>query len=93
MAAIVDLAAADAPDQPADFTIAAPAIVRPSEKDFEKLVRVIDEMKTVAIFGGDGCREGRDEVVELAVKLKAPVGYAFRGKQWLEHLVELFGAP
>ena len=46
---------------------------------------MIDEAKTVAIFGGDGCREGRDEVVELARKLKAPVGYAFRGKQWLEH--------
>jgi pyruvate dehydrogenase (quinone) len=46
---------------------------------------MIDEAKTVAIFGGDGCREGRDEVVELASKLKAPVGYAFRGKQWLEH--------
>jgi len=24
-------------------------------------------------------------VIELACKLKAPVGYAFRGKQWLEH--------
>jgi pyruvate dehydrogenase (quinone) len=46
---------------------------------------MIDEAKTVAIFGGDGCREGRDEVVELARKLKAPVGYSFRGKQWLEH--------
>jgi pyruvate dehydrogenase (quinone) len=80
-----DVASADAPDQPADFTIAAPAIVRPSDTDFEKLVRMIDEAKTVAIFGGDGCREGRDEVVELACKLKAPVGYAFRGKQWLEH--------
>src|SRR6202795_879370 len=80
-----DVASADAPDQPTDFTIAAPAILRPSDTDFEKLVRMIDEAKTVAIFGGDGCREGRDEVVELACKLKAPVGYAFRGKQWLEH--------
>src|ERR1700690_3783731 len=80
-----DVAAADAPDQPSDFTIAAPAILRPSDTDFETLVRMIDEAKTVAIFGGDGCREGRDEVVELACKLKAPVGYAFRGKQWLEH--------
>jgi pyruvate dehydrogenase (quinone) len=80
-----DVAAADAPDQPTDFTIAAPAILRPSDSAFEKLVRMIDEAKTVAIFGGDGCREGRDEVVELARKLKAPVGYAFRGKQWLEH--------
>jgi pyruvate dehydrogenase (quinone) len=80
-----DIAAADAPDEPTDFTIAGPAILRPSDTDFEKLVRMIDEAKTVAIFGGDGCREGRDEVVELARKLKAPVGYAFRGKQWLEH--------
>src|SRR5579864_1160353 len=80
-----DVASADAPDQPTDFTIAAPAILRPSDTDFDKLVRMIDEAKTVAIFGGDGCREGRDEVVELARKLKAPVGYALRGKQWLEH--------
>jgi pyruvate dehydrogenase (quinone) len=80
-----DVASADAPDQAADLTIAAPAILRPSDSDLEKLARMIDEAKTVAIFGGDGCREGRDEVVELASKLKAPVGYSFRGKQWLEH--------
>jgi pyruvate dehydrogenase (quinone) len=80
-----DIAAADAPDEPTDFTIAAPPILKPSDADFETLVGMIDEAKTVAIFGGDGCREGRDEVVELAQKLKAPVGYAFRGKQWLEH--------
>jgi pyruvate dehydrogenase (quinone) len=46
---------------------------------------MIDDAKTVAIFGGDGCRDARDEVVELASRLKAPVGYSFRGKQWLEH--------
>jgi pyruvate dehydrogenase (quinone) len=80
-----DVASADAPDEPYDFTIAGPAILRPSNADFDKLVKMIDEAKTVAIFGGDGCREGRDEVVQLASKLKAPVGYAFRGKQWLEH--------
>src|ERR1700678_3419264 len=80
-----DVASADAPDQPTSFTIAGPAVLRPSDTDLEKLVKMIDEAKTVAIFGGDGCREGRDEVVELARKLKAPVGYAFRGKQWLEH--------
>jgi pyruvate dehydrogenase (quinone) len=46
---------------------------------------MIDDAKTVAIFGGDGCRDARDEVVQLAERLKAPVGYTFRGKQWLEH--------
>ena len=39
---------------------------------------------TVAIFGGDGLRDAREEVIELAARLKAPVGYALRGKQWLE---------
>jgi pyruvate dehydrogenase (quinone) len=46
---------------------------------------MIDAAKTVAIFGGDGCRDARDEMIELADRLKAPVGYTFRGKQWLEH--------
>src|SRR5256885_15290576 len=46
---------------------------------------MINKAGTVAIFGGDGCRDARDEVIELARKLQAPVGYAFRGKQWLEH--------
>ena len=46
---------------------------------------MINEAGTVAIFGGDGCRDARDEVVDLAARLKAPVGYALRGKQWLEH--------
>ena len=46
---------------------------------------MINDAKTVAIFGGDGCRDARNEVLALATKLKAPVGYSFRGKQWLEH--------
>ena len=46
---------------------------------------MVNDAKKVAIFGGDGCRDGRDEVIQLAQKLKAPVGYSFRGKQWLEH--------
>jgi pyruvate dehydrogenase (quinone) len=46
---------------------------------------MIGEAKNVATFGGDGCRDARDEVIALATALKAPVGYSFRGKQWLEH--------
>ena len=51
----------------------------------DQLVAMIDEAQTVAIFGGDGCRDAADEVLQLAARLKAPVGYTFRGKQWLEH--------
>jgi pyruvate dehydrogenase (quinone) len=80
-----DIASAEAEEQSTEFMIPSTPILRPSDADLNKLVQMIDEAKTVAIFGGEGCREGRDEVVELARRLKAPVGYSLRGKQWLEH--------
>jgi pyruvate dehydrogenase (quinone) len=65
--------------------IPATPIVLPADEDLEKLAAMIEQARTVAIFGGDGCRDARQEVLGLADKLKAPVGYSFRGKQWLEH--------
>jgi thiamine pyrophosphate-dependent acetolactate synthase large subunit-like protein len=59
-------------------------VLRPGDADLRELASMIDEAKTVTIFGGDGCRDAHDEVVALAQKLGAPVGYAYRGKQWLE---------
>jgi pyruvate dehydrogenase (quinone) len=80
-----DVAAADAVGEPAAIYIPAPPVLRPSNSDLSRLIEMINEAGTVAIFGGDGCRDARDEVIELAARLKAPVGFALRGKQWLEH--------
>ncbi|HEX2776631.1 MAG TPA: thiamine pyrophosphate-dependent enzyme [Candidatus Acidoferrales bacterium] len=80
-----DVASADAGDQSSDIRIPATPVLRPSDADLDQLANMINDAKSVAIFGGDGCRDARDEVVQLAEKLKAPVGYSFRGKQWLEH--------
>jgi pyruvate dehydrogenase (quinone) len=80
-----DVAAADAADHETEITIPGAPVLCPSDSDLNRLVQMIDDASTVAIFGGDGCRDARDEVVQLADRLKAPVGYAFRGKQWLEH--------
>jgi pyruvate dehydrogenase (quinone) len=81
-----DIASTNAPDDSShDITIPSPPVFRPADADLDKLVRMIDAAKKVAIFGGDGCRDARDEVLELSARLKAPVGYSFRGKQWLEH--------
>jgi len=83
-----DVASADAPDsstRSTEIKIPAAPVLRPADADVNQLIKMIDDAKTVAIFGGDGCRYARDEVVLLADRLKAPVGYAFRGKQWLEH--------
>jgi pyruvate dehydrogenase (quinone) len=80
-----DVAAADAVGEPAAISIPAPPVFRPSNSDLSRLIEMINEAGSVAIFGGDGCRDARDDVVELAARLKAPVGFALRGKQWLEH--------
>jgi pyruvate dehydrogenase (quinone) len=80
-----DVASADVADRSAEITIPNPPLLRPSDADLNQLVKMIDDAKTIAIFGGDGCRDARDEVVQLASRLKAPVGYSYRGKQWLEH--------
>src|SRR5580700_8212001 len=80
-----NIASMDVEVESTQITIPATPLLRPSDADLDQLVEIIDDAKTVAIFGGDGCRNARDEVIQLADRLKAPVGYAFRGKQWLEH--------
>ncbi len=80
-----NVASADVEVGSTQITIPATPLLCPTDADMNRLVEMIDDAKTVAIFGGDGCRYAHDEVIELAKRLKAPVGYAFRGKQWLEH--------
>ncbi len=80
-----DVASADAVAGSSEITIPGTPVLRPADGDLDRLAKMIDDAKTVAIFGGDGCRDARDEVLELAARLQAPVGYSFRGKQWLEH--------
>jgi pyruvate dehydrogenase (quinone) len=80
-----DVAASEAPDGMHAVAIPAKAVLRPADTELEKLAGLINDAKTVAIFGGEGCRDARNEVLALAAKLNAPVGYSFRGKQWLEH--------
>lgn len=80
-----NIASMDVEVESTQITVPATPHLRPADADLNRLVGMIDDAKTVAIFGGDGCRHGRDEVVQLSEKLKAPVGFALRGKQWLEH--------
>jgi len=81
-----DIASASAPDGAFhEITLPAAPLFRPADADLDKLAAMIDGARNVAIFGGDGCRDARGELLQLASKLKAPVGYSFRGKQWLEH--------
>lgn len=63
----------------------ARTIVRPAEADVQRLADMLNAASRVTIYGGAGCAGAHDEVVTLAHQLKAPVGFAFRGKQFLEY--------
>ena len=80
-----DVAVADAP--PVSLRVPLPATTTGAAcaADLAAMADLINQAETVAIFGGDGCEQAQDEVRELAARLKAPVGYSFKGKTWLEH--------
>jgi pyruvate dehydrogenase (quinone) len=79
-----DVAASHA-SEPRPIRIPSAPVNRPDDADLHTLISLIDAAKNITIFGGEGCRHAHDEVVELAARLQAPVGFSFRGKQWLEH--------
>jgi pyruvate dehydrogenase (quinone) len=81
-----DIAALQAPaDTVAHGPVAAVPVVRPSDADLARLADLLNGGRKVALFCGIGCAGAHDEVVDLAERLKAPVGYSFRGKEWVEH--------
>ncbi len=59
--------------------------IQPSAEDLRKLVDLLGDAASVTLFGGAGCAEAHDEVLELAKRLQAPIAYSFRGKEFLEH--------
>jgi pyruvate dehydrogenase (quinone) len=60
-------------------------VIRPSDGELAALAELLNEEKRVMIYCGIGASEAHDEVVELASKLKAPVGFSFRGKMGIQY--------
>src|SRR5271154_2479638 len=57
-----DIASSNAPDHPFhEIKIPARPVFRPADADLDQLASMIDAANKVAIFGGDGCRDARDE--------------------------------
>lgn len=67
-----DIASADAASGAYDVATPVTPVFRLADPDIDKLACMIDQAGKVAIFGGDGCRDARGEVLELALKLNAP---------------------
>ena len=59
--------------------------VQPAAAPVGELARLIDEAEKVMLFAGAGVEGAREEVLALADALKAPVGHAFGGKEWIQY--------
>ena len=59
-------------------------VIRPDDEALDKAVALLSGAKKIAIHGGEGTRQARAEVLRLSETLKAPISYAFRGKDILE---------
>ncbi len=81
-----DIAAAKV-DQPVleHAVVTGRPLARPAETELDAARDLIEGAKRIVIYGGEGTRAARDEVLELSDTLKAPVAYAYRGKDVLEH--------
>ncbi|MGE7390651.1 pyruvate dehydrogenase [Streptomyces sp. NPDC004126] len=81
-----DIAAQPAPEKAVQHAlVTARPTVRPGDGEIEKLVRLIDEADRVTLFCGSGTAGAHAEVMEFAGRVKAPVGHALRGKEWIQY--------
>jgi pyruvate dehydrogenase (quinone) len=80
-----DVAAAESTlsEAPA-FHLSEPARLQARDAEVREVAQLIDEAERVMIFGGEGCQGSASAVLELSEKIGAPVGYSFKGKNYLE---------
>jgi pyruvate dehydrogenase (quinone) len=80
-----DVGVMEVDDSAADRVIAkSRPRIRPLDSDLDTLAAQIAASSRPMIFGGEGCRDAREEVLQLARLLHAPVGYSYRAKDILE---------
>jgi len=60
-------------------------VIRPSDSELSQLAGVLNSHAKVTIFCGVGAGKAHDDVVQLAARLNAPVGYSFRGKMDIQY--------
>jgi pyruvate dehydrogenase (quinone) len=81
----VDISKADAPEEPAFAVHVSRPVIRPTDADLDRVAAVLNVGKKVAIYGGSGCEDAHDAVVNLAAALEAPIAHTSRAKDFLEY--------
>ncbi|MFI1796653.1 pyruvate dehydrogenase [Streptomyces sp. NPDC020379] len=81
-----DIAGQQAPDAGPDHApLPSRPSVRPGDAEIDALARMVDEAGKVTLFCGSGTAGAHDEVMTFAERVKAPVGHALRGKEWIQY--------
>ncbi|MGW2013838.1 pyruvate dehydrogenase [Streptomyces sp. NPDC001927] len=81
-----DIASEPAPDKALQTAlVTSRPTVRPGDEEIDALVRMIDEADRVTLFCGSGTAGAHAEVMQFAERVKAPVGHALRGKEWIQY--------
>jgi len=62
----------------------SPRII-PDDEELKWIADHLNSGKKTAIYCGIGASEAHSEVIALAEKLKAPIGYSFRGKMGIQY--------
>lgn len=57
----------------------------PMEEELDKAAAIINKGKRVTIFCGVGCRDAKQEVIQLAKKLSAPIVHTLRAKDIFDY--------
>lgn len=60
-------------------------VVYPDPAEAAALTQAINEAESVAFFVGAGAKNAREQVLQLAEKVKAPIGHALGGKMYIQY--------
>ncbi|MBD0737963.1 pyruvate dehydrogenase [Streptomyces sp. CBMA29] len=81
-----DIAAQDAPQRSIEHALVTRRpTVRPGDAELDVFARLVNGANKVALFCGSGTAGSHDEVMAFAERVKAPVGHALRGKEWIQY--------
>ncbi|MFG2333371.1 pyruvate dehydrogenase [Streptomyces sp. NPDC048604] len=81
-----DIASQQAPERSVETALVTTRpTVRPGDAEIDELVRLIDAADRVTLFCGSGTAGAHAEVMQFAERVKAPVGHALRGKEWIQY--------
>ncbi|MER6139679.1 pyruvate dehydrogenase [Streptomyces sparsogenes] len=81
-----DIAALPAPERAEEHALVTTRpSVRPGDAEIDALARMVDAAERVTLFCGSGTAGAHAEVMAFAERVKAPVGHALRGKEWIQY--------